>query len=132
MGQQQTMLKTAALVRTKGSAEEPAVVEVRSLPAGRLTSSFQAEMVAIREALRQIENEVELEICRIVTDSRSAVDRLTSLTKSNTPRSACEDTIMQLLETLAERGKKGLVCWCPSHSDVPGMSWPIGLQPTVA
>ena len=36
---------------TRGSYEEPEVVEVREVAAGKVCSSFQAEMVAIEAAL---------------------------------------------------------------------------------
>ena len=52
----------AGCVVTRGSYEEPEVVEVREVAAGKVCSSFQAEMVAIEAALGWLrENEVGME-----------------------------------------------------------------------
>ena len=45
----------AGVVIAKGCVTEPEVVEEMRLAAGRATSSFQAEMVALEAALRRVE-----------------------------------------------------------------------------
>ena len=66
------------VVTRGGSYENPEVVETREVPAGKVCSSFQAEMVAIGEALGWLRENGErwMRAMRVVTDSQSSLRAL--------------------------------------------------------
>ena len=101
-------------------ADERDHVEL-SVPAGSWTSSFQAEMVAIREALSLIMEESQPQSAvRIVTDSLSSWERLQSMQMEMTLHSGVEADIADYLREIGRRGVEVGVLWCPSHCGVWG------------
>ena len=88
-----------------------------SEPAGQLTSSFQAEMTAIRTAVRQAIEKYDKKRIRIVTDSRSSLDRIKSLTTNLDAKSALEK---EILDGITQFEGKIRWVWCPSHCGVEG------------
>lgn len=109
----------AACVVTRGSTNEPEVIASIEEPAGKICSSFQAEMVALRGALSWLErNKGEWRRARIVTDSQSAVRAI----ERRRGKNKCElvDAVESLLEGLREEGRKVVLVWVPSHCGIAG------------
>ena len=106
----------AAAVITVGNFDEPEVVEKIQSPAGKWCSSYQAEMVALIEALKWLEaHQGEWRRARIVTDSRSSLDSVRKF-KYGTKNTLLRE-VYQRLTNLT--GKLQLV-WVPSHCGIPG------------
>ena len=88
-----------------------------SEPAGQLTSSFQAEMTAIRPAVRQAIEKYDKKRIRIVTDSISSLDGIKSLTTNLDAKSALEK---ETLDGITQFEGRIRWVWCPSHCGVEG------------
>jgi ribonuclease HI len=92
-------------------------------PAGRLSSSYRAEMVAILEAMTSLEersrgwNDGDEKICLICTDSKSAVQKL-----SNGPWKQLESTPNEvwkkIIAVTRRRRCKIIMQWVPGHCDL--------------
>ena len=96
----------------KGSGEK----RIR-LPAGKRTSSFHAELVALEGALRAVQED-EKRICTIFTDSQSAVKHL-----ENGPEYARTETVVnvwRLMQRINESGKQVIIVWVPGHAGLEG------------
>ena len=109
----------AGCVITRGSYREPEVVETREVPAGRVCSSFQAEMVALREALRWLrENEEVWNRARILSDSQSSLRALAEGAgkDSNELVAGVEEELVRL----RGEGRLVVITWVPSHCGVVG------------
>ena len=91
-----------------------------SYPAGRWTSSHQAELTAIEHALTMATDKPEQKKIRIITDSRSAVQRLESLIHNNKPDTRTENNIQGLLEKMSHNDQQLTMVWCPGHCNVDG------------
>ena len=91
-----------------------------SYPAGRWTSSYQAELTAIEHALTMATNKPEQKKIRITTDSRSAVQRLESLIHNNKPDTRTENNIQGLLEKMSHNDQHLTMVWCPGHCNIDG------------
>lgn len=90
-----------------------------NIAAGRICSSFQAEMVAMRVALEWLrDNKREWGRARIVTDSQSVLKSM----MERKIKSRCElvSRVEALLEDLREEGKSVVIVWVPSHCGVKG------------
>ena len=109
----------AAVVVTQGPADDVEVLEELERPAGRLCSSYQAEMVAIREGLRWlVANRGAWRKARVVTDSKSALESVARY-RWNTNNVCLMDTF-QCLAELYGCGRKLVFTWVPSHCGLPG------------
>jgi ribonuclease HI len=110
----------AGCVVTRGGYREPEVVETIEVPAGRVCSSFQAEMVALREALRWLkENEVVWRRARLISDSQSSLRALSE----RAVKGSNSELVARVEEELVRlRGEDRLVVitWVPSHCGVVG------------
>ena len=96
-----------------------------SYPAGRWTSSYQAELTAIEHALTMATDKPEQKKIRIITDSRSAVQRLESLIHNNKPDTRTENNIQGLLEKMSHNDQHLTMVWCPGHAISTAMRGPI-------
>ena len=106
----------AAAVVTKGTFEEPEVVERIKVAAGKWCSSYQAEMIAMEKALSWLESKAyEWHTARIVTDSKSSLESMKKF-KYGT-KNVLLRRVYQLLSNLT--GTLQLV-WVPSHCGIPG------------
>ena len=87
-----------------------------SHPAGKLTSSFQAELTAINHALKHVASNDHHDCqIRIITDSKSALQRCESITSDQRLNSWLEREVLDSLMTLGERQVGIVFLWCPSH-----------------
>ena len=89
-------------------------------PAGRLCSSFRAEMVALKTALLHLvthpsDPDVPIVIC---TDSQSALAALRGGPSTQTTPLGCE--IWAATKDLATTGRKIIFQWVPSHCELMG------------
>ena len=93
--------------------------EVRA-PAGRLCSSFRAEMVALHAALTYIQEHPAHESDPIVicTDSQSALAALREGPSAQS--SSLGASIWRLLAALGSGGRAVHLQWIPSHCGIPG------------
>ena len=91
-----------------------------SFPAGRWTSSYQAELEAIKQALQIAADMPDRKKIRIVTDSRSAVQHMESNAENNEPSSGIEEAIHQSLERMYTAGQTVTLVWCPGHCKIDG------------
>ena len=92
-----------------------------SHPAGKLTSSFQAELTAINHALKHVASNDHHDCqIRIITDSKSALQRCESITSDPRPNSWLEREVLDSLMTLGERQVGIVFLWCPSHCGLWG------------
>ena len=57
---------------------------------------------------------------RIITDSRSAVQRLSDISQTTLPSSSIDNDIMDSLEKFHRQQQLLTVVWCPGHCGVPG------------
>jgi ribonuclease HI len=109
----------AGVVVTRGSMSAPEVLVRTHAAAGKWCSSFQAELVALREAAEWLTLHAdEWRSARIATDSQSALMGWTGV-RYNT-----RNKLLQELETkvvhLLTLGKIVEATWIPSHCGVPG------------
>ena len=74
-------------------------------------------MTAIRTAVRQAIEKYDKKRIRIVTDSRSSLDRIKSLTTNLDAKSALEK---EILDGITQFEGKIRWVWCPSHCGVEG------------
>ena len=109
----------AGVVHTCGDPRAPEVVQRYHFPAGSICSSFQAEMVAICEALRIISTQC-IRKTKIITDSLASQLYVRTLTQSNRPRTSVEAEILTLLEHIGAAGGEIELTWCASHCGVEG------------
>ena len=91
-----------------------------SYPAGRWTSSYQAELTAIEHALTMATDKLEQKNIRIITDSRSAVQRLESLIHNKKPDTRTENNIQGLFEKMSHNDQHLTMVWCPGHCNIDG------------
>ena len=95
------------------------MVETREVPAGKMCSSFQAEMVAIGEALGWLrENEERWMRARVVTDSQSSLRALRE--RSGKCCNEMVDRVEEELAKLRGEGKVVVMTWVPSHCGIVG------------
>ena len=87
-----------------------------SYPAGNFTSSFQAELTAINHTLKHVvSNDYHECQIRMITDSKSALQRCESITSDPRPNSWLEREALNSLKFLAERQVGIVFLWCHSH-----------------
>ena len=111
----------AGVVVTRGPPDNLVVEERRWYAAGAMASSYQAEMVAMREALSTVaERGPPGSKVAIVTDSKSTLDRLKSLRTTSKPETHTESSIMEHMTNLLEMDISLHIIWVPSHCGIPG------------
>ena len=109
----------AAAVVTRGGSEGLEVLWKIELPAGRICSSYHAELVAIREGLRWlIANQSVWKTARIVADSKSALESVARY-QWDTNNGCLRDTF-RCLAALEENGRKLVFTWVLSHCGLGG------------
>jgi len=128
-----TLPEAETLVYTDGSAAEGTTnggsgvfityqdgeEEHLSFPAGAVTSSYKAELIALDKALDLVVNSnKDQPTIRILTDSKSALERLKSGPSAQTDRTS--DNIWRNLSRLRESGSSITMQWIPGHADIPG------------
>ena len=115
----------AAAVITKGDPRSPTMVEERVKVAGRVASSFQAEMCALEVALEWLwENVEEWRRAMIVSDSMSGLLML----RDGGARRVSEvvGRVMTIGRKLGEMGKELIFVWVPGHCGLVGNEWADG------
>jgi ribonuclease HI len=115
----------AAVVVTSGAVDEPEEVEVLREAAGKVTSSFQAEVKAIRMALEWLEGrQGDWRHAKVASDSQAglvAVRRAgAGLEDEEVARAAAAG------RRLGERGKKVKFVWVAGHCGLTGNEWADG------
>lgn len=109
----------AAAVVTKGPVEELEVLEVLEFPAGRFSSSYQAELLALREALRWLgRRKGEWRKARVVSDSKSSLESV-SRYQWSTNNVWLKEIFLEMAD-MAEEGRLLVFTWVPSHCGLPG------------
>ena len=109
----------SAVVVTHGPCEDAEVLLEMERPAGRYCSSYQAELVAIREGVRWLAaNRGSWRKARVVTDSKSVLESVARY-QWNTNNACLKDTFQALAE-LEEGGRKLVFTWVPSHCGLFG------------
>jgi len=91
---------------------------VRRRAAGRWSSSYEAEMVAMEAAVEELKGREESRIV-IYTDSQALVRALRSRKPSRSKR------LERIKGRLAEEGrrKKIVIQWVPGHVGIEGIEW---------
>ena len=109
----------AGVVVTRGSVEVPEVIEEFCLAAGRATSSFQAEIVALEAALDRLERwGGEWGRVMIVTDSQAALEGIRSARGKRVEERV--SSVLERLTRLSRAGKQVILAWAPSHCGIVG------------
>jgi len=90
-----------------------------SIPAGKYTSSFQAEMTALHACLTDIRGKKD-ESALIITDSLSAWQRIRALINGKNSSSKMESEIRTELERCQDNNTKIHIMWSPSHCEIRG------------
>jgi ribonuclease HI len=109
----------AGVVVTQGEMSNPRVLETFHVAAGSWCSSFQAELVGLREAMLWLEAHAdEWQTARIATDSQSALMAWSSF-RYNSKNNLLQELNIRVSKLLAQ-GKTVEATWIPSHCGVPG------------
>ena len=94
--------------------------ETISLAAGELCSSYQAERVALKEAMHYLSTN-KFTKARIVTDSLSLVQRVPNLENMKQWNIRAEKEVFETLVDLRDSMKDPVeILWCPCHCGVDG------------
>lgn len=88
-----------------------------SAPAGRICSSFSAELTAMSEAVRWLREKQGWQTATIVTDSRSLLDALDG---SNARSSRVRELQAAMWHVVREQRKRVRLVWTPGHCGVGG------------
>ena len=111
----------AGVVVTNGDFENPVLIDERMRAAGVITSSYQAELYALWEALLWLlENAETWERVMIVSDSQSGLMALRNVGSSG------EELLLQILSVgkqLCANGKELIFIWVPGHCGLTGNEW---------
>ena len=91
-------------------------------PAGRYTSSFQAEMKALQIALHTVTqaNHLHNKSILFITDSQSSWNKIRQLHKGQKAKTDVENDIAQSLVKAATTLKEIKILWSPSHCEIMG------------
>ena len=104
-----------------GTASNPTCIETISAPAGKWCSSYQAELVAMIRAIRQVNKLQPEKRIRIVSDSKSVLEYMRNMSTAATPPSS--HYAAELIDEMMSSERKGHtldMVWCPSHCGVLG------------
>ena len=88
-------------------------LEVRQCRLLECASSYTAELLAIRDAVNMAETYNDQQAVTIVTDSRSAIQAIHSLSLKH-------PTVNHIRDLLIISNKSYTLCWVPGHVGVPG------------
>ena len=109
----------AGVVVMRGDPEDPVQVTKFNRAAGKLASSFQAELVAMEAALEWLEDtELQWQKCVLASDSQAGLRAV----KAAGGRRG-ESVVMRIgdrLARLASRGKRLKLIWVPGHCGLVG------------
>ena len=112
----------AAAVVTKGRVSQPELVEVRKEAAGMVTSSFQAEVKALRMAVEWLEERAEgWEAAVVASDSQAGLMAV----KRAGPGLLDEEVakVVAAGHRLGKEGKKLKFVWVAGHCGLIGNEW---------
>ena len=109
----------AGVVVTKGNWKETEIVEKIHQTGSRLSSSFDAEILALLTATRWLGSNGSWKTARILTDSRAATEAIRNF---GTGESLKKPMVQQLMSTInrVAANKTVEVAWIPSHLGIPG------------
>ena len=108
------------MVVTTGSADNPTKTSAHNYPAGRWCSSYQAETVAMIEAIKIINANNTHTNTRIVTDSKSLVTNMKGTSSADPPKSSHAASLMLEMIESDRKGHNITIVWCPSHCGIVG------------
>ena len=109
------------MVVTRGDPELPERVFVGRFAAGLVASSYQAEVLALREALVWLsECESAWESAAIVSDSQAALRAMRDTVVGVGWVSVALGELVQLGKELGVRGKRLVFVWVPGHCGLVG------------
>ena len=112
----------AAFVVTRGDPEDPERVAVRKCAAGAVASSFQAEILALGEALEWLSlNASEWERAVVVCDSQAALRAMKNAGVCRVEE--CLGRVVGLGRALGDKGKRLVFVWVPGHCGLVGNEW---------
>ena len=112
----------AGVVVTKGSAEKPERVCLLKCAAGTVTSSYQAELCALREAMKWLKENVSAwESVVVASDSQAALRAVHGVGTGR--MEDCIGEIVELGRELGNLGKKMVFVWVPGHCGLIGNEW---------
>ena len=116
----------AGVVVTRGDAADPVRIEERMRVAGAITSSYQAELYALMEAMLWLtENRTMWERAMIVSDSQSGLKAV-----QNAVCGRGEDLLKKIVaagKMLGANGKTLVFVWVPGHCGLIGNEWADGV-----
>ena len=108
-----------AFVAMKRQDGKWTTVEKQRAPAGKICSSFQAEMKALLAALKWLHDEKQSwRTAKIVSDSQSSLKVIEQ--KQIDSRCELRSGVEEWLESLADPGRKLLLEWVPCHCGIDG------------
>ena len=99
-----TAIGVGGILDTVGHPSNPTIHHSYAILAGTWSSSFQAEMKAIKKALQIIRTEESPQKVRIVSDSQSVLVRIANLQPTILPKSADESVFLNFLAALHDEG----------------------------
>ena len=114
----------AGVVVTCGDPSEPERVESCSFAAGLLTSSYQAELCALLEALKWLSARPTVwERVVVASDSQAALTALRSASGGVGRVDALLGEVLKLGRELGAQGKRLVFVWVPGHCGLVGNEW---------
>ena len=114
----------AGVVVTRGDPASPERVVVLSFAAGMVTSSYQAELRALWEALKWLsECDVVWERVGVVSDSLAALTALKEARGGCGRVDVCLGEVVRLGRELGGKGKRVTFVWVPGHRGLVGNEW---------
>jgi len=113
----------AAAVVTRGGADQPVLVEVRREAAGKVTSSFQAEVRALRLALEWLEEagEQEWRVAVVASDSQAGLMAVKGAGPGLLEREVAD--VARKARRLGMSGKVVRFVWVAGHCGLIGNEW---------